>query len=173
MAEPVIIVDYDANWPSVFERLRLKIAAALGSIAVAVEHVGSTAVEGLAAKPIIDIDVLLDSECNLVSAIEKLKSIGYGHQGNLGIAGREAFLAPPGSPPHHLYVCQPGSEEFSRHVAFRDFLRTHPAAAREYGALKRELSVRCRHNRKAYTEGKGNFVLKILPLAHPSQGIGR
>lgn len=173
MAEPVIVVDYDGNWPAVFESLRVKIAAQLGSMAAAIEHVGSTAIRGLASKPIIDIDVLLESECDLVTAIEKLESVGYEHQGSLGIAGREAFLAPPGSFPHHLYVCQRGSEEFSRHIAFRDYLRAHPESVREYATLKRDLSMLYRHDREAYCEGKGGFVLKILSLVPPSQGTRR
>jgi GrpB-like predicted nucleotidyltransferase (UPF0157 family) len=90
MPIPVIVVDYDPNWPRIFETLRQRIAEALGDAAAAIEHVGSTAVPGLAAKPIIDTDVLLASETLLPVAIERLASLGYVHQGNLGIQEREA-----------------------------------------------------------------------------------
>ncbi|PYX88742.1 MAG: GrpB family protein, partial [Acidobacteria bacterium] len=89
MANPVIVLDYDPNWPELFRSLRKRIADALGNMAAAIEHVGSTAVPDLPAKPIIDIDVLLASETMLPTAVERLASLGYIHQGNLGIAERE------------------------------------------------------------------------------------
>src|ERR1700687_2280992 len=122
MANPVIILGYDPNWPGLFQSLRKRIAETLGGMAAAIEHVGSTAVPGLAAKPIIDIDVLLVSETMLPEAIDRIASLGYIHRGNLGIPEREAFFAPANDPPHHLYVCPSCSAEFRRHMAFRDYL---------------------------------------------------
>jgi len=122
MTNPVIVLDYDSNWPALFQCLRKRIADALGDMAAAIEHVGSTAVPGRVAKPIIDIDVLLTSEPMLPTAIERLATLGYVHRGNLGIPEREAFFAPANDPPHHLYVCPPCSVEFRRHTAFRDYL---------------------------------------------------
>jgi GrpB-like predicted nucleotidyltransferase (UPF0157 family) len=107
MENPVIVCAYDPDWPGRFQSLRKRIADALGDMAAAIEHVGSTAVPGLAAKPIIDIDVLLASETMLPAAIERFASLGYIHRGNLGIPEREAFRAPANDPPHHLYVCPP------------------------------------------------------------------
>ena len=144
MANPVIVVDYDPNWPLFFEMLRQRLSRALGEMAATVEHVGSTAVPNLAAKPIIDIDVLLASEALLPSAIERLADVGYIHQGNLGIPEREAFMALVNDPPHHLYVCPPSSAEFRRHIAFRDYLRAHPRDAKAYGDLKTALAQRFR-----------------------------
>src|SRR5271156_1928469 len=112
MGKPVVVVDYDPAWAGVFEALRERVAGVLGDTASAVEHVGSTAVPGLAAKPIIDIDVLLASETMLPGAIERLARLGYVHQGDLGIPEREAFLTPADVPSHHLYVCPPHSREF-------------------------------------------------------------
>src|SRR5258705_12320222 len=90
-ARAVEVVDYDPRWPTRFETLRARIVAALGSLADSIEHVGSTSVPGLAAKPIIDIDVLVVSAIDVPEAIERLALLGYLHRGNLGIDGREAF----------------------------------------------------------------------------------
>jgi GrpB-like predicted nucleotidyltransferase (UPF0157 family) len=129
-AHPVVVVDYHPQWPELFQALRRRIAGALGDVAAAIEHVGSTAVPGLAAKPIIDIEVLLASADALPAAIERLARLGYTHKGNKGVPERDAFLSAANEPPHHLYVCPPSSQEFRRHVAFRDYLRAHPKEAK-------------------------------------------
>jgi GrpB-like predicted nucleotidyltransferase (UPF0157 family) len=167
-AKTVIVLDYDPNWPVVFQSLRKRIAETLGDMAAAIEHVGSTAVPNLAAKPIIDIDVLLTSEAMLPAAIERLASLGYIHQGNLGVPEREAFLAPAGDPTHHLYVCPPRSVEFRRHLAFRNYLRAHPQDAKIYGDLKRALASQLREDRPAYVNAKGELVEELT-----SRAIGR
>ncbi len=161
MANPVIVLDYDPRWPELFQSLRKRIAAALGDMAEAIEHVGSTAVPGLVAKPIIDIDVLLASEPMLPAATERLANLGYLHRGNLGVPEREAFRAPVGDPPHHLYVCPPCSAEFRRHMAFRDYLRAHPEDAKIYGDLKIALAERFREDRPAYNAAKGDLVAEL------------
>jgi GrpB-like predicted nucleotidyltransferase (UPF0157 family) len=165
MPNPIVIVDYDPGWPELFKKLRACIANALGDLAAAIEHVGSTAVPGLTAKPVIDIDVLLSSSGSLPRAIERLAPLGYTHQGNLGIANREAFSQPLGQPAHHLYVCPFDSPEYRRHIAFRDYLRTHAETAKLYGELKRNLAAEFRHDRERYTAGKTEFVEKILRAA--------
>jgi GrpB-like predicted nucleotidyltransferase (UPF0157 family) len=138
-------------------------------LAQTIEHVGSTAVPGLAAKPVIDLDVLLRSAEDLPLAIRRLADLGYVHQGDLGIAEREAFAAPPGQAAHHLYVCPPESAEFRRHLALRDYLRTHPAEAQSYGELKRALAARYAGDRTAYIEGKRLFVEELVERALGSQ----
>ncbi|MBA3376455.1 MAG: GrpB family protein [Actinobacteria bacterium] len=100
MPDPIVIVDYDPAWPLEFERLRERAAAALGDIAVAIEHVGSTAVVGVAAKPVIDLVIVVEPE-DVQDAVEGLTAIGYVHRGNLGVEGREAFDVPEGEPRHH------------------------------------------------------------------------
>jgi GrpB-like predicted nucleotidyltransferase (UPF0157 family) len=165
MTEPIVIEEYNLLWPGMFETLRTQIMSALDGLAAAVEHVGSTAVPELAAKPIIDLDVLLVSAADLPLAILKLAALGYEHRGDLDVFGREAFRAPPGSFPHHLYVCLPDSQEFRRHILFRDYLRSHARDARAYSVLKRELAARFSADREAYTEGKGAFVEEILRRA--------
>jgi GrpB-like predicted nucleotidyltransferase (UPF0157 family) len=169
MANPVIVLDYDLNWPGLFQSLRKRIADALGDMAAAIEHVGSTAVHDLAAKPVIDIDVLLTSETMLPAAIERLAGLGYIHRGNLGIPEREAFFAPANDSPHHLYLCLPGSAEFRRHVAFRDCLRAHPKDAKIYAELKLALAQRFRDDRPAYNAAKTEFVTELTSRAIAAQ----
>lgn len=167
MTAPIVIEDYDPRWPQRFEILRDRIATALGPFAAAIEHIGSTAVPGLAAKPIIDVDVLLRSAAHLAGAVSALGALGYEHQGNLGVPGREAFRAPRGESPHHLYVCLPDRQEFGRHLAFRDHLRTHPEDAKAYAELKRKLATEFAADREAYTQAKSAFVHEILDRPKP------
>ena len=165
---PVIIEDYSPHWPEQFQAIRAEIAAALDGLFTAIEHVGSSAVPGLAAKPIIDIDVLLRDAGDLSQVCLKLAPLGYRHQGDLGIAGREAFQTPPETFPHHLYVCLPDSGEFRRHIAFRDYLRRHPLVMDEYAALKCGLAAKHGSDREEYSRAKSHFVLEVLQLAHGS-----
>jgi GrpB-like predicted nucleotidyltransferase (UPF0157 family) len=109
--DPVPIQDYDPAWPDSFSKLATAVKAALGSLVVSVEHIGSTAVPGLAAKPAIDLDVVLASPADLTEAIRLLATIGYLHEGDLGVAGREAFRSPAGKPRHHLYVLSAGARK--------------------------------------------------------------
>jgi GrpB-like predicted nucleotidyltransferase (UPF0157 family) len=168
MREPVIIVDYDSHWPVLFEELRAPVLATLGDLVVIVEHVGSTAVPGLAAKPIIDMDVVVPSVSEIPKAIERLAALGYIHQGDLGIPGREAFISPYGKPRHHLYVCALGNDELRRHLSFRDYLLTHPGEATAYGSLKKAAALRFADDRAAYTEAKTRFVEAVLLQASSS-----
>jgi GrpB-like predicted nucleotidyltransferase (UPF0157 family) len=165
MLEFIIIVDYDPHWQGLFEELRAPVVTALGDLVVNVEHVGSTAVPGLAAKPIIDMDVVVPSVTDIPKAIVRLATLGYVHQGDLGITGREAFISPYGKPRHHLYVCALDGDELRRHRSFRDYLLTHPDEARAYGALKKAAALRFADDRAAYTEAKTRFVKAVLKRA--------
>jgi GrpB-like predicted nucleotidyltransferase (UPF0157 family) len=158
MVDPIVVVDYDPAWPALFAALRAPVAATLGDMAVAIEHVGSTAVPGLAAKPIIDLDVAIRTETRLPAAIERLARLGYAYEGHKGIPGRAAFAWPPQAVRHHLYVCALDSVEYRCHLLFRDYLRTHPETTAAYAALKRQLAARYRLQRDAYAEAKGPFV---------------
>jgi len=162
MPEPVIIVDYDPQWPVIFNKLKINVLTVLGNLPVSIEHVGSTSVPGLAAKPVIDMDIVVNSIADIPKAIRKLAALGYAHEGNLGIEGREAFLAPEGYPGHHLYLCVKDSRELHRHLMFRDYLRRHPDDAVAYGNLKKELAQQYRNDREKYTEAKTGFIENIL-----------
>lgn len=166
---PVEVIDYNPTWARTFEEVRARVERCLSSLAGRIEHVGSTAVPGLAAKPIVDIDVLLAADGTLREAIARLGNVGYRYEGTLGVPGREAFRPPADLPYHHLYVCHPGSEEFARHVAFRDYLRGNPHAVHEYAELKRALAVKFRHDRTSYGEGKQAFIKDALLRAKRSR----
>ena len=134
----VVVLPYDAGWQRDFAAIKRELECALGPLALRIEHVGSTAVEGLSAKPCIDIDVVIRDYDVFSAVVNKLAEIGYQHEGDLGIRDREAFCysGKPHLQTHHLYVCPLQSAELHRHLTFRDFLRTHPEAVRQYGAVK-------------------------------------
>jgi len=167
---PIVIADYDPRWPALFERLAEPVRAAVAGVGARVEHVGSTAVPGLAAKPVIDIDVVVSSADHVPVAIERLRELGYVYQGDKGITGREAFLWPAGAPVHHLYVVVEGGDPHTNHIRFRDRLRRDPRMAAEYAALKRGLADEHGADRLGYTEAKTAFVERTL-RADPPEGV--
>jgi GrpB-like predicted nucleotidyltransferase (UPF0157 family) len=173
MPRTIIVTDYDPGWPAAFEALRARVALVLGEVALAIEHVGSTSVPGLAAKPVIDIDVVVRSPDDIQAAIERLATIGYVHRGDLGIAGREAFAQPANLPKHHLYVCPLGCEELRRHLAFRDYLRAHPDVAETYAAIKRAAAIRFPNDINSYIDAKTDFVQSVLSRALSGSSIVR
>jgi GrpB-like predicted nucleotidyltransferase (UPF0157 family) len=158
---PIEVVPYDPAWPDRFEQLRSMLAPALGDVAIAIEHVGSTSVPGLAAKPVIDIDVVVGGPADVPEAIARLGTLGYRHLGDLGITGREAFRRPPGLPAHNLYVCPDGIESLRNHLTIRDHLRSDPASRDAYGALKARLAGEVDWI-DDYVERKSEFLLGIL-----------
>jgi GrpB-like predicted nucleotidyltransferase (UPF0157 family) len=165
MSTLVEIADHDPAWPAAFAVIRDQIAAALGPLAQRIEHVGSTAVPGLPAKPVIDLDVVIATRADLPEVITRLASLGYRHEGDLGITGREAFASPAAAPARHLYVCTADSRELTRHLAFRDYLRTHSGQAHAYAELKRSLAAEFRSDRDAYNRSKAAFVEQALAAA--------
>ena len=134
----VNVLPYDENWKSDFEKIKREIECAIGNLIVGIEHVGSTSVEGLSAKPCIDIDIIIKDYSVFDSVVEKLETIGYIHEGNLGIPDREAFKYSnkPHLQKHHLYVCPQYSEELRRHITFRNFLKTSPESVKKYSSIK-------------------------------------
>jgi GrpB-like predicted nucleotidyltransferase (UPF0157 family) len=157
-----LVVDYEPKWPEVFARLRATISEGLGPLAVAIEHVGSTSVPGLVAKPVIDMSVVVAFDADVPAAIDRLAKLGYRHRGNLGVEGREAFDNPPGLPAHNLYVCPEGNLGLLNHLAVRDYLRSHPDTATAYGELKKKLAARFASDIDAYIDGKTDFILGVL-----------
>ena len=139
----VIVLPYDAAWKSAFEAIRAEIQTALGDLMLGIEHVGSTSVKGMSAKPCIDIDVVIRDYSVFDAVVQKLDAIGYIHEGDLGIKDREAFkyTDKPHLMLHHLYVCPQDSEELRRHITFRDFLRRTPEAVRKYSLVKEKAAA--------------------------------
>jgi GrpB-like predicted nucleotidyltransferase (UPF0157 family) len=173
--DPVLIREYDQRWPIEADALGRAVADALGGLADRIEHVGSTAVPGLAAKPILDLDIVLAPAAQMPEVIAALRELGYRHEGDLGIEGREAFSRADDAVPwtsvarswmaHHLYACDRNSQELARHFAFRDHLRRNTDDARRYASLKRELAERFRDDRDGYCEAKTSFVEDVLRRA--------
>jgi GrpB-like predicted nucleotidyltransferase (UPF0157 family) len=156
------VVDYDPDWPRIFHRFRDQIWPSVRDVAVAIEHVGSTSVPGMAAKPVIDMDVVIATAADLPLLKLRLGSLGYEHRGNLGVDDREAFLSPENLPSHHLYACVQNSLALQNHIAVRDYLRTHPSEAAVYSKLKKRLAERFPNERERYVESKTDFILSIL-----------
>ncbi|MFH0993523.1 MAG: GrpB family protein [bacterium] len=167
----VFIVPYDPNWIAQFQKIRTEVAAALGPLALAIEHVGSTSVPGLVAKPVIDIDVVIERPDVFDVVKNRLETIGYFDRGDLGIPGREAFgyLDKPHLMKHHLYVCSRDSDELQRHVAFRDFLRSHPEDAAEYARIKAAGAKLYPEDIEGYILHKTPFIQNILKRISSSE----
>jgi GrpB-like predicted nucleotidyltransferase (UPF0157 family) len=163
VTKQVVVTPYDEAWKQNFKEIEEEIKTALGDLMLRIEHVGSTAVPGLSAKPIIDIDVVIAGQKQLPEVIKRLEAIGYEYEGDLGIPGREAFRyeGKEHLRKHHLYVCPEDSPELKRHIAFRDYLRAHPAAVREYSRIKEEGAALYPRDIDRYIEHKSPFINKI------------
>jgi GrpB-like predicted nucleotidyltransferase (UPF0157 family) len=166
----IIVVDYDPTWPETFERLRMCIWPSVCNLATSIEHVGSTSVNGLAAKPVIDMSIVVPTASEMGPLIDRLATLGYRHRGDLGVPGREAFARPPGTADHHLYACVDGNQGLRNHLAVRNYLRCHPSFAETYGTLKKQLAARFADDIDGYVDGKSEFILEILARAGFSPG---
>lgn len=158
----ILVVAYDPAWPDEFARIQSELQPALGEDVLTIEHVGSTSVPGLAAKPIIDIDVVIEAN-KLDKVITRLADIGYVHEGDLGIPGREAFKysGKEHQMQHNLYVCNKDAAELRRQVTFRDWLRSHPEDRDAYGEVKLKMAARYPHDIDAYIQGKSACIAAI------------
>jgi len=161
--DPAIrIVDHDPAWPGLAEAEVRAIRGVLGDVAVRVEHVGSTAVPGLAAKPILDLQLSVDALEPPERYAQPLKRLGYVFVPTDDPPGYPLYAKPPERPrTHHLHVCVAGSEHELRHVAVRDFLRAHPDETARYEAVKRDLAARHPRDRLAYIAGKEAYVTAL------------
>ncbi len=163
MRKRVIVQPYDETWKNDFIAIRDELNTALKDLALRIEHVGSTSVEGLSAKPIIDIDVIIHDRNILPDVISALQMIGYSYEGDQGIPGREAFKyeGKEHLRKHHLYVCSQDAEELKRHIAFRDFLRCNPDAVAEYSRIKEEGALLYPWDIDKYIDHKSPFIESI------------
>ncbi len=168
MKAPVVIVDYDPRWPAMYEEERQSVLNATGHLIVAMEHIGSTAVPGLGAKPIIDLMAAVHGLADAEKCIESLKTVGYEHvaEYNEIMPERRYFhKGPPERRTHHLHMVELTGDFWRRHLLFRDYLRGHPKEAQEYYRLKKELSARYGRDREGYTEAKTSFIESVMAKA--------
>ena len=155
------VVDWSPEWADQFEDVAAVLREALRDVASAeVEHVGSTSVPGLAAKPVLDIDVVVDP-ADVPAAVRALESVGYEHRGDLGVTGREAFHA-PGPPRRNVYVCAAGTANLRNHLAVRDVLRQRDDLRDAYADVKRALAADPGMDIETYLAGKSAVLQQVL-----------
>jgi GrpB-like predicted nucleotidyltransferase (UPF0157 family) len=162
---PIVVVDYDPQWPFLFEKERAAIIAALGTGFLMIEHIGSTAVPGLAAKPVIDIAVGIQNLGDTPALIPHIEQLGYKYEPSFEQLTPERRLFWKGTPTihtYHLHLAKADHPVLVNPLQFRDYLRKHPVAAEEYGILKRELAKSCVEDMDAYVAGKTGFIVNIM-----------
>jgi GrpB-like predicted nucleotidyltransferase (UPF0157 family)/ribosomal protein S18 acetylase RimI-like enzyme len=159
----VEIHPWNPQWAKDFVTLKNRLGTILTTLQVTIEHVGSTSVEGLSAKPIIDIDILVSDTLSLQSVIAKLTAAGFEHRGNLGISGREAFRAPADFGPRaNIYAGIAGIVSFRNHLVIRDALRNSPELRIAYGKIKSDIAAAVGEDVGEYTRRKSEFLCNIL-----------
>ncbi|MBV7334691.1 GrpB family protein [Chloroflexi bacterium TSY] len=162
----VKLYPYKIEWNELFLQEKNRLMSAIGNDILKIEHVGSTAILGIPAKPIIDIAVAVTNFEEATCCIQPLESIGYHFKGEYGIPRRHFFLK--GEPTtHHLHMNEITSADWRQMLAFRDYLRNHPHIAQEYVMLKQNLAHRYANDRPAYTSAKSSFITTVLQKALP------
>lgn len=165
MKNPIVVVEYEPSWPERFEAEKVRLLEAVSWALERVEHIGSTAVCGLASKPILDIMGALRSLEDAMQCVESLRAVGYEYvpEFEKALPMRRFFRRVEGGvATHHLHLVKLESDFWREHLAFRDWLRSHPETADEYATLKRKLAERFRHDREGYTGAKAEFIRIVL-----------
>ena len=159
----VVVLPYENSWKTAFEDIKKEIESALSEFIIGIEHVGSTSVEGMSAKPCIDIDVIIKDYSVFDDVVRRLAAIGYTHEGDLGIKDREAFkyTDKPHLMTHHLYVCPRDSEELYRHITFRNFLRSNAEAVKKYSSVKERAAALFPDDIDKYIEYKSPCIEEL------------
>jgi len=158
----VEVKTYDPEWPHMFEQIRAHVWPHVQHAAISLEHLGSTSVPGLCAKPVIDACIVVASRRDIPRVIKALTAVGYVHRGDQGVPDREVFKPPAALPKHHMYASHQGSLSLRNQTGLRDWLRAQPEAAREYGDLKASLARRFPEDLDSYIAGKTEFILGVL-----------
>jgi GrpB-like predicted nucleotidyltransferase (UPF0157 family) len=163
----MVLVDYNANWPILFEEEKNRVLSLIGNKVLAVEHIGSTAVPSLGAKPIIDMMAGVQGPQDAEKCIPLLRKIGYtsftpdlGNPDHYYCCGKE-----PHSVGYHLHLIKFNSNEWRKHLLFRDYLRTNPEILRQYYKLKMELAEKYHSDRGGYTSAKSSFIESVVVRA--------
>ena len=158
----VVVEKWNPQWKYEYEKIVASLGKDIIYNSIKIEHVGSTSVEGMSAKPIIDLDIVIENDkFEIIKRL--LKDKGYEHEGDLGIEGREAFTYSGKEElmTHHLYVCYQDSKELFRHITFRNFLKDNPALAAEYSRVKEQAAVLYHDDIDKYMEFKSEIIEKI------------
>jgi GrpB-like predicted nucleotidyltransferase (UPF0157 family) len=160
------VVAYDPGWPAAFEEEAARLAVILGDELLAIHHIGSTSVPGLAAKPVVDMLPLVRDITHLDVLAPAMAEAGYAAWGEYGIPGRRFFTRGGDEHrTHNVHIFQAGNEQVARHLDFRDYLRTHPAVAQQYAELKAVLARRFPDDIAAYNLGKEAFIKETERVA--------
>jgi GrpB-like predicted nucleotidyltransferase (UPF0157 family) len=169
--QPIEVADYDPDWPRRYAEERDRIDAAIGDAILTIEHVGGTAVPGLPAKPVIDLMVGVEDIERAGPAVAGLINLGYEYIPELESELPDRRYFRRGTPEtHHVHMVPVASDYWVEHLLFRDYLRSHPQAAEEYGKLKRGLAGRHRLDRDAYRAGKVPFIDTVVAAARREAG---
>lgn len=165
----VRLVPYDPGWVGLFEEEKARLSSALGNRALDIQHVGSTAIPGGIAKPIIDISIAVESFEAGFACVKPMEELGYGYAGENGIPRRHYFVKRNPATTHHIHMFEITSNHWHDHLLFRDYMRSHPEAVQAYTHLKHQLLEQFPANREAYTEGKAEFIRGIIEKASDSK----
>ena len=167
LSNTLIILPYDPNWKTEFERIRDYLMEQIGDLVLEIKHVGSTSVPGLCAKPIIDIVAVMESYDVFPEIVSRLKKVGFQHEGDRGVKDREAFkrLIFDEFMDYHFYVCPKNSEELRKWNLFINTLLNSKEIADEYGNLKMWLIDEVNGDRVLYTDSKTDFILGVINKA--------
>jgi GrpB-like predicted nucleotidyltransferase (UPF0157 family) len=165
MSDPITVLSYDPVWPEIFRQLGAQLRAALGGVALRIDHIGSTAVPGLAAKPIVDVQISVERLEPVEPFRSPLEAAGFVYRASNTERTKRYFREPPGQRRTHVHVRRAGSfsEQFA--LLFRDFLRADPAAALDYGRRKVVLAARFAHDRHGYLDAKIPIIWDVLRRA--------
>jgi GrpB-like predicted nucleotidyltransferase (UPF0157 family) len=173
VTQDILVQEYDPRWPGWFERVCELVWPTVAELALRIDHVGSTSVPGLAAKPIIDMDIVVATEEGVRPVIDRLATIGYRWRGDLGVVGRQAFDRPEGSdlPAHHLYLVVQDNKAHLDHWLLRDLLRADAAARTRYEDLKRHNVEVAGGDIDVYVAAKAALVAELLTRARAERGL--
>ena len=156
---------HDPRWAACFDEEKASLSGVLGRYALDIQHVGSTSIAGIAAKPVIDVAIAIEHYPLPGDALTAVEALGYTYWGEYGISHRHLFFRRGGPVGYNVHINELANGEFQRHVLFRDYLRAHPKAAQEYERLKLELAAR-HDDVNTYADNKSEFVRDILRRAY-------
>ena len=155
------VASYNPNWKNMYKEESEKIKNILNDIIIDIHHIGSTAIPGIKAKPVIDILVEVKDIEEVDKYNHKMEELGYEAMGEYGIPKRRFFRKGENNRTHHIHIFQTGNEEIERHINFKEYLIAHPDKAREYSKLKEELVNKYTYDVENYTNSKSDFIKEI------------